>query len=67
LGRTQGEIEVQFEVNGKTYFLAFVESERSWYVFEPTPVGINRIPVYVDAPASGKMVLADENKQTVLN
>jgi hypothetical protein len=58
---------VQFEVNGKTYFLAFVESERSWYVFEPTPAGINRIPVYVDAPAAAKVVLADENKQTVLN
>ena len=58
---------MQFEVNGKTYFLAFVESERSWYVFEPTPGGVNRIPVYVDEAAASKFVLADENKQTVLN
>ena len=54
-------------MNGRTYFLAFVESERSWYVFEPTPAGVNRIPVYMDELAASKFVLADGNKQTVLN
>jgi hypothetical protein len=44
---------LQFEVNGKQYFLAFVEDERRWYVFSPTPQGMHRIPVYVDAPAGG--------------
>jgi hypothetical protein len=42
---------LQFEVNGKQYFLAFVEDERRWYVFAPTPQGMHRIPVYLDAPA----------------
>ena len=42
---------MQFEVNGKQYFLAFVEDERRWYVFSPTPQGMHRIPVYLDAPA----------------
>jgi hypothetical protein len=44
---------LQFEVNGKQYFLAFVEDERCWCVFSPTPQGMHRIPVYVDAPAGG--------------
>jgi hypothetical protein len=58
---------VQFEVNGQNYFLDFVEDERRWFVFAPTMTGINRIPVYVDAPAAGKIVLADESKQTITN
>jgi hypothetical protein len=56
---------LQFEVNGQQYFLGFVEDERRWYVFAPTASGLNRIPVYVDAPAMGKLVLADEGKQTI--
>jgi hypothetical protein len=59
--------KLQFEVNGQNYFLAFVEAEHSWYVFAPTTTGVNRIPVYVDAPATGKIVLADESKQTIRN
>ena len=43
--------KLQFEVNGKQYFLAFVEDERRWYVFSPTPQGMHRIPVYVDGAA----------------
>lgn len=58
---------MQFEVNGQKYFLAFVEEERRLYVFAPTPTGMNRIPVYVDAPASGKIVLAEESKQSILH
>lgn len=58
---------MQFEVNGQTYFLAFVEDERRWYVFAPTNIGVNRIPVYVDAPATSKMILADESKQTIMH
>jgi hypothetical protein len=49
------------------YFLGFVEDERRWYVFAPTASGLNRIPVYVDAPAMGKILLADESKQTITN
>jgi hypothetical protein len=57
---------LQFEVNGQAYFLAFVEDERSWCVFAPTAAGVRRIPVYVDAPASAKIAVA-EGKQSVSN
>jgi hypothetical protein len=40
---------LKFEVNGQQYFLAFVEQENKLYVFAPTPSGLNRMPVYVDA------------------
>ena len=40
---------MQFEVNGEDYFLNFVEDERRWFVFAPSPTGLQRIPVYVDA------------------
>jgi len=40
---------VRFEVKGQEYFLAFVEQEKRFYVFAPTPTGMHRIPVYVDA------------------
>jgi len=56
---------LQFEVNGQNYFLAFVEDERRWYVFRNTATGLDRIPVYVDAPAAGKIVLVEESKQTI--
>jgi hypothetical protein len=58
---------LQFEVNGQTYFLAFVEDERRWYVFAPTAAGVHRIPVYVDAPVAGKIVLAEDGKPTISN
>jgi hypothetical protein len=40
---------VKFEVNGKEYFLAFVEDDRRWFLFSADQKGIERIPVYVDA------------------
>jgi hypothetical protein len=49
------------------YFLGFVEDERRWYVFAPTVSGLNRLPVYIDTPAMGKILLADESKQTITN
>jgi hypothetical protein len=39
---------LQFQVKGKDYFLAFVEDEKRWYLFSPTPQGVERILVYVD-------------------
>ena len=47
---------MRFEVKGKEYFLAFVEDERRWYVFSPNTQGLERIPVYVDAPGTQRMV-----------
>ena len=40
---------MRFEVNGKEYFLAFVEDDRRWFLFSANQKGIERIPVYVDA------------------
>jgi len=51
---------LQFEVNGKQYFLAFVEDERRWYVFSPTPQGMHRIPVYVDTPTLGSESITEK-------
>jgi hypothetical protein len=44
-----------------------VEEERRWFVFAPTTSGVRRIPVYVDAPSSAKIVLAEEGKPTISN
>jgi hypothetical protein len=46
---SKGVNELQFQIKGQEYFLAFVEQEKRWYVFAPTPEGVHRIPVYVDA------------------
>jgi hypothetical protein len=40
---------LQFQIKDQEYFLAFVEQEKRWYVFAPTPQGVHRLPVYVDA------------------
>ena len=54
---------MQFEVKGTQYFLTFVEDERRWYVFSPTASGVRRIPVYVDAPAYGRIATLEGGKQ----
>jgi hypothetical protein len=46
--------------------LAFVDEERRWYVFSPSPQGVRRWPVYVDAPGAER-VMAAEPKATVRN
>ena len=45
---------MQFQVRGQEYFLAFVEDERRWYLFAPNADGVQRMPVYVDAPKNEK-------------
>ena len=40
---------MQFRIKDQDYFLAFIEDEKRWYVMAPTPEGVHRIPVYVDA------------------
>ena len=40
---------MQFKVNDREYFLAFVEDEKKWFVFSPSQEGMERLPVYVDA------------------
>jgi hypothetical protein len=46
---SKGVTELQFQIKGQDYFLAFVEQEKRWYVFAPMAQGVHRIPVYVDA------------------
>ena len=46
---SKGVNELRFKIKDQDYFLAFVEQENRWYVFAPTPQGVHRIPVYVDA------------------
>ena len=46
---SKGVNKLQFQIKDQEYFLAFVEQEKHWYVFAPTPQGVHRIPVYVDA------------------
>jgi hypothetical protein len=55
---------LQFEVRGQSYFLSFVEDERRWYVFSPTPNGLHRIPVYVDAPKLTQFDPLEVTRQT---
>jgi len=59
--RIQRSIAVQFQIKGQDFFLAFVEQEKRWYVFSPTPQGINRIPVYVDAVQYERAGILDIN------
>jgi hypothetical protein len=43
---------LDFQVNGKTYYLGLAEDSREWLVLESTETGARPIPVYVDAPES---------------
>ncbi|HEY8669501.1 MAG TPA: hypothetical protein VIL63_01555 [Terriglobales bacterium] len=52
---------MQFQIKGQDFFLAFVEQEKRWYVFSPTPQGVNRIPVYVDAVKYERTGILDLN------
>lgn len=55
------ENQLQFQVKGQDYFLTFVEQEKRWYVFAPTPEGVQRMPVYVDAVNyNSRVVMAEE-------
>ncbi len=55
---------MQFEVNGRTYFLSFVPNEGKWYVFTPTANGIDRFPVMDDAaPFFGPVITQDGEEQ----
>ena len=46
---SKGVNKLQFQIKDQEYFLAFVEQEKRWYVFAPTPEGLHRLLVYVDA------------------
>ena len=40
---------MHFQVNGQPYFVNFVPAEGKWFMFAPSPHGMQRIPVADDA------------------
>jgi len=64
---TQGRLKLQFEANGQTYFLNFAEDEGRWYVFAQTLTGVNRIPVYVDAPKYERIGVLEAGRHKIQN
>lgn len=57
-----GEIEVDFQINGETYFVTVGEDARDWLVFVSTATGARAIPVYEDASECTGMTLVVEDK-----
>jgi hypothetical protein len=53
---------LQFEVNGEDYFLNFIEDERRWFVFAPSPTGLQRIPVYIDGSDPERISILDQDE-----
>ena len=65
--RTKGRLKLQFEANGQSYFLNFAEDEGRWYVFAQTLTGVNRIPVYVDAPKYESIGVLEAGRHKIQN
>ena len=60
MGSRKGVNELNFQVKGQEYFLGFVESEGRWYLFAPSEQGVDRFPVYVDAPKYDRFAIMKE-------
>jgi hypothetical protein len=58
---------MDFQVNEQTYFLSLAEDDKQWLVFVSTPAGAMPIPVYVDAPQLGPLVVLQEEKHRIPN
>ena len=62
------ENELRFEVNGQMFFVNFVPEEGRWFCYAPTPLGLQKIPVSVDAsPFQAFTVAVDEQAKEVVN
>ncbi len=62
------ESELRFEVNGQMFFVNFVPEEGRWYCFAPTAMGMQRIPVSMDAaPFEAFTVAVDEQAKEIVN
>jgi hypothetical protein len=61
--------QVDFQVNGETYFLSLAEDERRWLVFVESATGTRAVPVYVDGAESEdfKIVVEDKERRNILN
>lgn len=64
-----GEIKVDFQVNGETYFLSLADDERQWQVFVSTDTGARPVPVYEDVSEfqSFAVVVEDKKKRRIPN
>jgi len=64
-----GRIEVDFQVNGETYFLSLAEDERRWLLFVEGATGTRDVPVYEDTAESEdvKVVVDDKERRKILN
>jgi hypothetical protein len=64
-----GVIQVDFQVNGETYFVSLAEDERRWLVFVEGAEGTRSIPVYADGAESEevKIVVEDRERRKILN
>ena len=58
---------MDFQVNDQTYFLSLAEDDKRWEVCVSTPSGALAIPVYVDAPEAGPLVVLQEEKHRLPN
>jgi len=58
---------MDFQVHEQTYFLSLAEDEKRWEVFVATPDGARPLPVYVDAPEAGPIVVLPEEKHRLPN
>ncbi|HWY21602.1 MAG TPA: hypothetical protein VNX26_10305 [Candidatus Acidoferrum sp.] len=58
---------MDFQVHEQTYFLSLAEDNGQWEVFLATPTGPRAVPVYVDAPRLGSLVVLQEEKQRMPN
>jgi hypothetical protein len=59
--------EMDFQVHEQTYFLSLAEDEKQWEVFVDTPDGPRAVPVYVDAPKLGPIVVLQEERHRMPN
>jgi hypothetical protein len=66
-GQLESGGEMDFQVHEQTYFLSLAEDEKRWELFVSTPTGAVPIPVYVDAPKAGPLVVLQEEKQRMPN
>ena len=57
---------MDFQVHEQTYFINLAE-ENQWEVLLETPSGVMPIPVYVDAPEAGPLVVLQEEKHRLPN
>ena len=58
---------MDFQVHEQTYFLSLAEDEKRWEVFLDTPDGPQAVPVYVDAPKLGPVVVLQEERHRMPN